>query len=250
MNLFRRTVAIGCSAVLLLCNCFTAFADTSLPDGTAVGLPEKLTVLDSDGGSPNEAGEYFFHVENMSPYETYSKDIQIMNLREDKAYHIYFYALPLTSDGDLDLENNCTAVFTLNNEEIFQGTVTGKSADGSRDISTDPIDLGLYEPGQSRKLTCKVTWNGETAGDFVDKGHRLVSNSGVEVLREESGEDYTYGEVDFKWVFYAVVDESYTPPNTGVLSPLNIVCIIASAVVAVMIILLILLIFKKKKEQK
>lgn len=249
-KLIQKLASASFAAVLLFCNSLTAFAEVSLPKGTTAGLPEKLTVLDSDGNAVNGSGEYFFYVEDMQPYETYSKDIQIMNLREDKAYHIYFYAEPISKQGEIDLENDCTAVFTLDGSRVFEGKVTGEAADGSIDLADEPIDLGLYEPGKSRNLNCKVTWNGEGAGDFIDYGHKIVSKDGTEIVREESGDHYIYGEVTFRWIFYAVVDEGYKPPNTGVLSSVSAVYTAVLAVAAVLIIVLILLILRKKKNKK
>lgn len=249
-KLIKKLASVSFAAALLFCNCLTAFAEIPLPEGTAAGLPEKLTVLDSDGNAVNGSGEYFFHVEEMKPYETYSKDIQIMNLREDKAYHIYFYAEPISKQGEIDLENDCTAVFTLDGGKVFEGKVTGESADGGTDLSQEPIDLGLYEPGKSRSLNCKVTWNGTSAGDFIDYGHRVVSSDGTQTLREKSGDNYIYGEVTFRWIFYAAVDETYTPPNTGFLSQNSAVYAAVVAAAAVMIIIMLLLIRKKKKSKK
>ncbi|MBR0485241.1 MAG: hypothetical protein IJJ69_10760, partial [Oscillospiraceae bacterium] len=84
------TVLVSC-LLLLSCNCLTAFAEVALPDGAVKGLPEKLTAMDSDGNVvSSDTGEYFFRVENMSYGETYTKEVQLMNLRDDKAYHIYF----------------------------------------------------------------------------------------------------------------------------------------------------------------
>ncbi len=78
----------------------------------------------------------------MIPGEQYSKDIQIMNLREDKAYHIFFYALPVDKSGEIDLEQECTTTITLEGEPLYQGLVTG---DGNVDMTDTPLDLGLYE---------------------------------------------------------------------------------------------------------
>jgi hypothetical protein len=240
------------SALLLFGNCLSAFAEVRLPDGTAAGLPEKLTVMDSDGNAVNGSGEYFFHVEGMSPNTDYSKDIQIMNLREDKAYHIYFYAEPISKSGEIDLEENCTAVFTLDGKQIFEGKVSGEASDGSINLSDEPIDLGLYEPGKSRKLNCTVTWDGTGLenGGAIDYGSRLVDTDGTHILREGSGSETIYGETEFRWIFYAVIDENYTPPYTGMFGSRNVGYLIAIIAAAVLIIIMLLLIAFKKKKRK
>jgi hypothetical protein len=245
-----KAVIFSAAVLLFFCNCFTAFAEVTLPEGTAAGLPEKLTVLDSDGNSVNQSGEYFFYVENMTPKETYSKDIQIINLREDTAYTIYFYAEPVSKEGDIDLENNCTAVFTLDGTEIFTGKVTGQSEDNKINISDEPLSLGSFEPGKSRTLNCQVTWDGTGADEFIDNGERTVSRDGVEINREGNGNSYSYGEVTFRWVFYAVVDDEYVPPKTGVLSSENMAYLILLAVTALLVIIMLLLIIRKKKKRK
>lgn len=247
----KKLAAVSCAAVLLFCNCLTAFAEVRLPEGTVAGLPEKLTALDSDGNSVSSStGEYFFSVENMQPFVTYSKDIQIMNLREDKAYHIYFYAEPISQEGEIDLQEDCEAVFTLDGEEVFRGKVTGEPAGSYADMSEEPIDLGLYEPGKSRRLKAEITWNGEGAGDFIDYGSRLVDTEGTHILREQSGDNYIYGETKFRWIFYAAVDENYISPNTGVLSVGGVVYVLVISAGALAIAILCFLICKKKRKEK
>lgn len=247
----RKLLSISFGAVLLFCNSLTAFAEVSLPEGTAAGLPEKLSVMDSDGNSvSSETGEYFFYVENMEPNVSYTKDIQITNLRDDKAYHIYFYAEPISKSGEIDLENDCTAVFNLDGTQIFEGKVTGESGDGKINLADEPIDLGLYEPGESRKLNCSVVWSGTNAGGLIDYGKKVTDKDGTSVIKKQSGDNQINGEVKFRWIFYAVVDENYKPPNTGFLSTGNIMYIIIMAAVTVVILLLAFLILKRKKRNQ
>lgn len=247
-RIVNRICSASLSFLLLFCSMISVFADTVLPEGTAAGLPEKLTVTDSDGNAVNsETGEYFFCVENMTPGEVYSKNIQIMNLREDKAYHIYFYAQPLDRKGEIDLEEECTASFSLNNERIYEGKVTGE---GNPDIRETPIDLGLYEPGQTGTLQCSIVWNGTDAGGFIDYGSKVTDKNGTEIIREGSGDNTVYGEVTFRWIFYAVVDEEYIPPKTGVLTDNDWLYAGAVITVGIMIVILLLLSYKKRQESK
>lgn len=237
-----------CSVVLLFCNLMSVFAEVSLPEGTVAGLPKELTVMDSDGNVVNsETGEYFFHVENMVPGQTYMKEIQIMNLREDKAYHIYFYAEPLEKAGEIDLENECTAVITLDGAQFYEGKVTGE---GNVNLTETPIDLGQYVPGQSRKMNCAVTWNGTEAGGHIDNGAKVVDAAGTSVVRPESGDHDIDGEITFRWIFYAVVDDEYVPPKTGVLTVESWIWIVLFAVVGVLILVMLFLLLRKKQKQK
>lgn len=242
-----RFILILCAVVLLLCSSISAFAEVELPDGTVAGLPEELTVLDEDGKAVNsDTGEYFFEVEDMIPGEQYSKNIQIMNLREDKAYHIYFYALPVDKSGEIDLEQECTTTITLEGEQLYQGLVTGE---GNVDMTDTPLDLGLYEPGQSRTLSCSVTWNAGDSGGFIDYGHKLIDENGTTILRTGSGEDSIYGEVRYKWIFYAIVDEDYEPPKTGLsIFDAKTEVILLSVMSLLVCGMLVLVVVRKRKE--
>ena len=106
------TALSSCLLLLSSLSCpMTAFAEVALPEGAVKGLPEKLTAMDSDGNAVSSStGEYFFRVENMDYGVTYTKDVQLMNLRDDKAYHIYFYVEPLYKDGEIDLEKGCECI--------------------------------------------------------------------------------------------------------------------------------------------
>ena len=244
-NFFAALVS---SLLLLSCNCLTAFAEVALPDGAVKGLPERLTAMDSDGNPVNsETGEYFFHVENMSYGETYTKDVQLMNLCDDKAYHIYFYVEPLFKNGDIDLEKGCECTFWLDGEEFYKGDVTGH---GNIDLTQEVKDCGLYQPGDSHVLKCSVVWNDLDVLVGVDNGHRLIDINGEHVLIGSDDEGYVEGEIEFKWIFYAAVDEDYDPPNTGLLGVNNTFWIIAIALLAVLTGGLLLLIFLKKKRKE
>lgn len=241
-------VSVSMMFVLLLCGLVSVSADTVLPEGTVAGLPEKLTITDSDGNTVNsETGEYFFCVENMTPGEIYSKTISIMNLREDKAYRIYFYAEPLDSAGEIPLEEECKAVFSLNGELIYEGKVTGE---GEPDMRENPIDLGLYEPGEMGNLQCSIAWEGTDAGGFIDYGSKVTDKNGTEIIREGSGEDSIYGEVTFRWIFYAVVDEGYVPPKTGIFADTDWIYAGAVITVGILIVILLLLLYKKRQEKQ
>lgn len=187
-----------------------AFAD-ELPKGFVEGLPEKLVVLDDSGQSVSDNGDYFFLVEDMEPNVTYTKNIQIMNLREDKSYRITFSVQPLSRNGEIDLENECECVISLDGSQIYNGKVTGE---GTPDIRETPLDLGVYTPSQFRHMSVSVKWNGTSAGGFIDNGQRIVTNSGTEITRSMSGKTTIYGETEFKFIFRAEVTDSYVSELT------------------------------------
>ncbi|MCR5730666.1 MAG: hypothetical protein K6G20_09980 [Ruminococcus sp.] len=245
-NIFAALVS---SLLILSCNSFTAFADVALPEGAVKGLPEKLTAMDSDGNTVSSStGEYFFHVENMKYGETYSKNVQLMNLRDDKAYHIYFYVEPLFKDGEIDLEEGCDCTFWLDGQEFYKGKVTGEPDSGYIDLQNNIYDCGLYNPGDSHTLKCSVIWNDLDVLVGVDNGHRLVDINGEHVLVGSQDEGYVEGEIEFKWIFYAAVDEDYVPPKTGLLAASNKFWIMLLAVFAALTGGMILLVFLKKKK--
>lgn len=240
-----KFICLLTAAVTMMHTGMTAFAVT-LPDGTVDGLPSALTVMDDSGNAVASDGEYFFEVQDMQPNTDYTKNIQIMNLQDDKAYHIYFYAEPVSHGGEIDLNGDCEAVFTLDGEEVFRGDVNGNPEGGGTKLSDDPIDLGSYTPGDTRTLTCTITWKGESADLVVNYGKRLVSKDGTVVLEEgENTDNYIDGNVYFRWVFCAAVDTDYKPPKTGVLGTSGTI-FLALAGGCVFLIILFLILLRRK----
>ena len=258
MNIKRITAAIfGSLLILFCCTGFTAFAETPLPEGAVKGLPERLAALDNEGNPVNsETGEYFFRVENMEFGETYSKDIQLMNLREDKSYHIYFYVEPLFKAGEIDLEKGCECRFYLDGAEIYKGDVNGN---GNIDLKTQHFDCGNYAPGDSHTLRCEVIWNDIDVLKNVDNGWRLIDKDGEHVLVGPDGEGYVEGEIEFKWIFYAQIEpdesvpESKTDgggntPSTGILGSKTF-WIVSVSTMAAMVFTMLILIRRKNKNK-
>ena len=250
MSARKNLMALLCGLTVILSGINSAFADVKLPEGAVRGLPERLTAMDSSGNAVNSAtGEYFFHVENMDFGEVYTKDIQLMNLRDDKAYHIYFYVEPKpeSKKGEIDLEKGCVCSFYLDGKEFYTGDVTGK---GNIDLTSEVKDLGYYEPGDSHKLSCSIAWVNQSGDYHIDEGHKVVDVNGTVIERPRSGKDHIEGEIEFKWIFYAAVDEDYTPPDTGLLAASDTFWLVCIAVLLVMTAVLLILIAFKKKEKK
>ena len=126
MSIKRILTALTASLLLISCHDVTAFAEVTLPEGAVKGLPERLTAMyDTGNVVSSSTGEYFFHVENMNYGQIYTKYVQLMNLRDDKSYHIYFYIEPFFKSGGIDLEKGCDCTFWLDGQEFYKGTVTG-----------------------------------------------------------------------------------------------------------------------------
>lgn len=213
MKIINKLLAVMSVAALFLCSAVNAFAE-ELPDGSVKGLPENLVILDNNGDSPHNTGEYYFEVLDMQQGTTYTKNIQVMNLRgDDKSIHVYFTARPLTNEGEIDLENECKCDVYLDDNLIYNGKVTGE---GTPDIRDDSLDLGVYTPGQARKLKVDIVWNGTDAGSHIDNGARTVTASGTEITRTPSGKTHISGRTTFKWIFYAHVEKA---DNSGTSEP-------------------------------
>ena len=242
--------------------------------GSVKGLPEGLTILDSDGQDVPEDGIYYFHVEEMNPGETYTKTISIMNLRDDgKSYHIYFYMEPRENKDDgIDLLENCSEEILLNDEVFYKGDVWGSPEEGYSAVTEEhPYDLGLYEVGDTRTFTCNITWNGTVGskdkGEGVDKGYRIIDSTNYDDpdkqwVRPPEENAEAYGEVTFHWVFYAKVEEETTETTTEpgtepgkesgrksfVRTGDSVPLILLISIMAVSVVMIVLLILIKKKN--
>lgn len=246
MSLKRKVSTLVSCLLLFSCSIMNAFADTDLPKGAVKGLPEKITAMDSEGRSVNSAsGEYFFSVDDMLYGETYTKDVQLMNLRDDKAYNIYLHTEPISKSGDIDLEKGCVCKFYLDGKEVYSGDVNGK---GNIDLTQDALDLGNYKPGDSHTLKCSVVWNDASAVDNNSVSHRVVSNEGTQVVEEKSGK--SYGDIEFKWIFYAAVDDEFVSPHTGLFAVNGRIWLYCMAVVAAMILFMVPLLLRQKRKKK
>jgi hypothetical protein len=247
----KAFIAALCSSFLLFASSAQTFAAVQLPDGAVKGLPSDLTAMDSDGNVVSSStGEYFFHVEDMVYGETYTKDVQLMNLRQDKAYHIYFYVEPVSKNGEIDLEEEVDCTMSLDGQQFFEGNVNGK---GNIDLTQEVKDLGYYQPGDSHTLSCSVVWSGlDEDMQHIDEGERLVTDKGITIVRDKDGDRHVEGEIIFKWIFYAAVDEDFVPPDTGLLSVKSSVWLwsIAGAGGLVAAMLLLLAIKQRKKEKE
>lgn len=252
MSVRRSFIALVSSLLLILsCSGITAFAEVALPDGAVKGLPERLTAMDNEGNVVSSStGEYFFHVEDMDYGVTYTKEVQLMNLRDDKSYHIYFYVEPLWKDGQIDLEKGCHCTFWLDGDVVFEGKVTGEPDAGYLDLTENIIDCGNYAPGDSHTLKCAVVWNDLDVLVGVDNGHRLIDVDGEHVLVGPDENGYVEGQIEFKWIFYAAVDEDYEPPNTGLMGVNDSFWLVCMGVLLVLILAMLVLVMSKKKRKK
>ncbi len=167
------------------------YANTyKLPDGSVQGLPQNLIVMDENGHSP-ENGELYIYIDNMLPGELYTKDVTLMNARDDAVYSIFMTAEPNYDEGDIDLLNETECKLYLDDKLIYQGLVNG---DGMPNMQQEGLDLGgVYKSGETRNLHAEFKWN------ITDETQKFID--------EYSSEDKDfYGIVSFNWTFYAQID--------------------------------------------
>ena len=253
----KRIIGVLLTAILICSLCVTTVFADELRAGTVAGLPEKLVVLDDAGRSVSENGEYFFEVEGMQANEVYTKKIQIMNLREDAAYRIFFNAQRISTRGEINLEEECICTVYLDGAVIYKGKITGE---GEPDIRQTPLSLGYYHSGESRIMQVDIVWpNNVDHGEFaVDNGARIVDSEGTTIVREKTGKSHIEGETIFKWIFTAVTDLEPGPHPSGPDSPSDhvktgeTITFIAAGVMAVALVFMVLfgVTKRKKKEQE
>ncbi len=249
----KQATVIFLAAVITLLMSFTVSAESD----SVAAFPERLVVLDDEGKSVSDSGEYFFTVENMRQGVNYTKQIQIMNLFEDTKLRVMFRAQPVSKTGEIDLENECICTIILDGETIYSGKVTGE---GTPDIRESGVSLGTYKPGESHKLTVNVVWNGTSAGGHIDNGEKVVTQSGTEVLREPSGNTSVSGEVEFKWIFTAerTIDDPVpsdssnhdsSQPMTDIIQTGEAAAIIIFLISVISVSVLLVLILGKKRKK-
>ncbi len=163
----------------------------NLPEGSVKGIPEGLYVMDENGNSVPQNGEYYIDISDMQAGETYTKVLSIQNLI-DTPYTLTMSAAPISSEGNLNLEKYTNIKIYLDGELIYNGKVTGE---GNVNMQDSPLILGEVVPGQSKELKAEIVWNGGG-------------------LKEIEGQEYL-GKVDFKWIFEAFIkEEPITEANT------------------------------------
>lgn len=176
-----------CTLAVMIFMTVSVFAEIKMPEGFVKGLPENLIAMDENGYSPDpENGEIYVYIPDMKSGELYTKDISLMNLRDDAQYNIYMTATPNYTKGNVDMLNETQCRLYLDNELIYEGLVNG---DGTPNMQQNGLDLGgLYKSGVSRKLHAEFIWNwsGKTTYELEDKNSY-------------------YGEVSFYWTFYAQI---------------------------------------------
>ncbi|MBQ5562320.1 MAG: hypothetical protein IIT39_02920, partial [Clostridia bacterium] len=181
---------------------------------------------------------------------------QIMNLREDAAYRIFFNAQRISTTGEINLEEECICTVYLDGAVIYKGKITGE---GEPDIRETPLSLGYYHSGESRIMQVDIVWpNDVDHGNFeIDNGARIVDSKGTTIVREKTGKSHIEGETIFKWIFTAVTDLDPVPHPSGPDTPTpsdhvktgETITFIAAGVMAVALVFMVLFAVTKNKKK-
>lgn len=193
LNKLKRIVISLLAGCLLGTSAITASADSSveLSDGSVEGISKGLYVMDEDGNSVSESGEYFVSIDDMQPCVTYTKTLSLQNFVEN-TYTLTMAAESVSKSGNLDLEENTNVKIYLDGEELYDGLVTGEGNVSMTDGNV--LDLGELASGESKEMQIEIYWDG----------------SGFEDIEGDSYE----GEVQFKWIFEAAMKEETTETTT------------------------------------
>jgi hypothetical protein len=123
-----------------------------------------------------------------------------MNARDDAIYSIYMTAEENYTSGEVNLLKETTCKLWLDDELIYEGRVDGV---GKPNMHTNGIDLGgKFDKGETRKLHAEFCWN------ITDETEDMINTY------SSKDKDY-YGEVSFKWIFYASVSIGGGERNKG-----------------------------------
>lgn len=183
MKKLLRVIAASVISLMSVMSIGLSASAVDLPNGSVKGIPEGLYVMDENGNSVSQNGEYYIDISDMQAGETYTKVLSIQNLI-NTPYTLTMSAEPISSEGNLDLEKYTNIKLYLDGELIYDGRVTGE---GNVSMQNSPLILGEVVPGQSKELKAEIMWNGEG-------------------LKEIEGQEYL-GKVDFKWIFEASIRE-------------------------------------------
>lgn len=148
---------------------------------------------------------------------------------------------------------------TLAMPQVAMATPPGP-LDPPPDLSKKPLDLGCYYAfGYGKKMfTCSIIWPGSSAGGHIDNGERVVDATGEHVVRDKTGKETIHGELLFRWVFYANIEQDpddTTPGKSNVktgieATGMKIYIVILSGISVGIVLLLILINKKSRKDNK
>ena len=70
------------------------------------------------------------------------------------------------------------------------------------------------------------------------------------ILRDKNGDRHVEGEITYRWIFYAAVDEDIDPPYTGLLAADGKFWLACMAGTAVFLLIAALLVLHKRRKER
>lgn len=139
---------------------------------TASTLPSGMVVGDDQGIQVQSDGAYLVDVRDVEPGKKWETKITAINLERDIPYHLTMYvSKPTLIQGNLDLSEAIQMRMVYDGKEVYNGPLSGKSSLINLQNKQAPLDLGVFESGQTRTLEVYFELDGEkyTNKDFVVK---------------------------------------------------------------------------------
>lgn len=153
-------------------------------------LPKGMVIGDDQGIKAQKNGEYLMEVTDVMPGKSWHTTISIVNMEKGIPYRLTMLISPPEVSGNLDLSNSIQMTLTYQNEQIYQGPISGVSS--KLDLQRTPLDLGVFQAGDSRALEVDLSISGKyTNQDFAVKN-----------------------VMDNVWTFYAVSTTEPTSDST------------------------------------
>ncbi|EOH95036.1 hypothetical protein UAW_02115 [Enterococcus haemoperoxidus ATCC BAA-382] len=151
-------------------------------------LPKGMVVGDDQGIVAKKNGEYLMEVREVMPGKKWHTTISMVNMEKGIPYRLTMLISPPEVSGNLDLSKSIQMTLTYQNKQVYKGPISGVSS--KLDLQRTPLDLGVFQAGDSRALEVDFSLSGEyTNQDFAVKN-----------------------VMDNIWTFYAVTT---TEPSSG-----------------------------------
>lgn len=200
-------------------------------------LPRGMVIGDSQGLNATSKGEYHVNITDVLPGGSWHTTISMVNMEKGSPYQLTMLISPATVSGSLDLSKALHMTLTYEGTVVYDGPASGIS--DSVNLQTTPLDLGVFNAGDSRALEVTYSLSGEyTNKDFITKN-----------------------VMDNVWTYYAVKTTAPTGPSMnldeGTTKPSGRLPSMGELMKQAMIMiclglfltLIALLIWKKKKER-
>ncbi|HCM88356.1 MULTISPECIES: hypothetical protein [Vagococcus] len=152
--------------ILILCLlCSVIFIPIQV---SSENLPTGVVIGDSQGINANKNGEYHVNVANVIPGKNWKTTISILNVEKDIPYQLTMLISPAVVSGSIDLSKEIQMTLTYDGKVVYEGPSSGVTE--TTNLQTTPLDLGVFNSGDSRALEVEYSLSGKyTNQDFEKK---------------------------------------------------------------------------------